>query len=123
MNSIIHKNPTEESFIQWMDNFPESSHWLDRERFYIFAHTVISYKATSWLKHDVFYKRIKSHTPNFREDKIEDSFELLITLYDFSKTSSFPLYTINEGNWIERKVKNGKIIDTRIENIHEYMKL
>ena len=38
--SSIHRNSTEESFIIWLSNSPESFHPLDMERFYVFAHNV-----------------------------------------------------------------------------------
>ena len=45
---VYHKNPVEESFIIWVSLNPDSFHHLDMNRFYIFVHSVIRYKAKSW---------------------------------------------------------------------------
>ena len=44
---IRHKTPTEECFLEWMTNHPESFHELDERRFYQFANCVFSYNAKS----------------------------------------------------------------------------
>ena len=77
MGVIFHKNPTEESFIIWMDKFPESFHACDMKRFVQFVKTVIRYNAKKWREYKYFSERIIEMSPNFDKDKISYFFEKL----------------------------------------------
>ena len=49
---------------------PDSFHHLDKQRFYIFVHSVIRYRAKSWQSRKKF-EEILFHKPNFPHDIIE----------------------------------------------------
>ena len=112
MGVIFHKNPTEESFIIWMDNFPESFHPCDMERFIQFAKTIIMYKAKKWLEYKYFSKRISEMSPNFNKDNIALFFEKLNDIIEENKIKAIPKVSLTSGeNIIFRKASKGKIFD------------
>lgn len=108
---VYHKNPVEESFVIWVSLNPDSFHHLDMNRFYIFVHSVIRYKAKSWHQYKKFKTEILKHKPNFKEENIEYFFNLMSYLIAFSNFSYFPLYEVDEYSKVTvKKVANGKII-------------
>jgi hypothetical protein len=116
----IHRNPTEESFIIWLSNFPESFHPLDMQRFYTFAKNVNTYGAKRWFNKKYFKSQIRLHIPNFDEDKIDCFYERLLICREYYNSFKTPLIDINAGEWRERKVINHKIVDVTINDIHQY---
>lgn len=117
---IVHRNPTEESFIVWMSNYPESFHFLDMKRFYTFAKNVNSYHAKRWFDKKYFRKQIKLHNPNFSENNIDYFYEHLLMCRDYHKSVKTATVDLYDGKWIERRVINHKITDKPIENIYQY---
>ena len=121
------KNPVEYSFLQWMNNFPDSGHWADMERFYCFVKTVCSHNARTWKKTDYLRKKIMEANPNFNQDSLDYLLELYINLLDFYKTKSCSSHRqmserkIKEGCYIEIRVKNG-IINEVEKPIHLHNK-
>ena len=111
MGVIFHKNPTEESFIIWMDNFPESFHWCDMKRFIQFSKTIIKYNSEKWLEYNYFYKRIIQISPNFKEENILFFYEKLHDIILQDKIQAIPLVSLTEKNKIFRRARKGKIFD------------
>ncbi len=108
---IHHKNPVEESFVLWITMNPDSFHHLDKQRFYIFVQSVIRYNAKSWHSFKKFKERILHHKPNFSQDVIENYFNLMQHLIEFSRTSYLPTYDCDGySKTTVRKVVNGMII-------------
>lgn len=108
---IQHKKPVEESFIRWISMNPDSFHHLDKQRFYIFVHSVIRYRAKSWQSRKKFEEEILFHKPNFPHDIIEYYFNLMQNIIDFSKESCLPLYEYDDYSDITVKtVKKRKIV-------------
>lgn len=90
---------------------PESFHHLDMRRFYVFVHSVISYRAKSWHSYKMFKEKILFQNPNFPHEIIEHYFNLMQELIDFSKESFLPLYECDDYSKITiRSVERGKIV-------------
>ena len=120
--SSIHRNPTEESFIIWLSNYPESFHPLDMERFYVFVHNVNSYHATKWLNKDYFEKQIKLHNPGFEQENIDRFYEILEICNEYFNTPKMRGICLDRStNWNEVRVINHKIVSEPIEDIEKYM--
>ncbi len=87
---VIHnKHPIQQSYNNWINNFPESFHPLDMDRFYVFAKTVHQY---SRKKDYIYWLNTKLSKTNMTENHVEYFCKLLQTLLDFQKVKSFPLY-------------------------------
>lgn len=88
---IRNKTPIETAFNIWINNYPESFHWRDKERFYIFVKTVCRYsrsaKSYDWLK-----KKIKKSGKYLDEDVIDKYCDKFVELQEFHKASPFPIY-------------------------------
>lgn len=117
---VIHKNPTEESFIIWLSNHPQSFHSLDMQRFYTFVKNAISYHSKRWFDRNYFESQIKLHVPTFSEENIEYFYERLLICKNFHESYLTPLIDNNGDVWSERKVVKHKIVDTTIEDIKKY---
>ena len=52
------KQPVEYSFLQWMNNYRDSGHWRDKERFLEFARTVCAHHATKWKRPEFLREKI-----------------------------------------------------------------
>lgn len=83
---ILHKNPLEESFLTWLNFYPESMHPCDMDRFYVFVKRVIMYNSKKWLKKVYFTKRILEVKPSFALDKIDILFGELRVIADYEKS-------------------------------------
>lgn len=83
---ILHKNPLEESFLTWLNFYPESMHPCDMDRFYVFVKRVIMYNSKKWLKKEYFTKRILEVKPSFALDKIDILFGELRIIADYEKS-------------------------------------
>ena len=89
----------------------DSFHHLDKQRFYIFVHSVIRYNAKSWLSFKKFKEKILFHKPNFSQDAIEYYFNLMQQFVSFSKASYLPSYDYDGcSKTTIRTVKNGNIV-------------
>lgn len=117
---IVHKNPTEESFIIWLSNYPESFHPLDMQRFYTFVKNAISYHSKRWFNKSYFESQIKLHVPTFNNDNIDYFYERLLICRDYHESLITPLVDSNGDEWCERKVIKHKIEDTPINDIKQY---
>lgn len=117
---VIHKNPTEESFIIWLSNHPQSFHPLDMQRFYTFVKNAISYHSKQWFDRNYFESQIKLHIPMFDENKIDYFYERLLICRDYHNSFLTPLVDSNGDGWYERKVINHKIKDETINDINRY---
>lgn len=116
----IHRNPTEESFIIWLSNYPESFHPLDMQRFYTFVKNAISYHSKRWFNKDFFESQIRLHVPTFSENNIDYYYERLLICRDYHASFKTPLIDSRGDKWRERKVINHKIKDTPIDDINHY---
>lgn len=115
---IRHRNPVEEGFILWMNEYPESSHTLDMKRFYIFVKSVYVYHAKSWTRYSYFREQIKKKNPKFSEDNIELFYDKLCTGLAALKSRKIPLLESDdsiESGTKERIVRNGEIIERLIK--------
>lgn len=111
---IIHKNPTEESFVHWMSNFPESFHPCDVIRFEQFVKTIIKYRAKKWLDYKYFCKRITEKEPYFQESNIVYFYEKLCEIYDRRRICAIPIISVSGENKIVRRVCEGKFCDQKV---------
>ena len=111
------KQPVEYSFLQWMNNFPDSNQWADKERFFRFAKTVFRYNAKNWKKPDYLRKRILEAKPNFDQKILDSVLNLYIDLLEFNKAKECS----SQMQFFKRKVKEGHYIEIRVKNgiIHE----
>lgn len=120
---ILHKNPLEESFLAWLNFYPESMHPCDMDRFYVFVKRVIMYNSKKWLKKEYFTKRILELKPNFDLDKIDILFERLRIIADYEKVyGGRGLVTNTEDpNIYQRMVINNIVYEVRITK-EEFMR-
>jgi hypothetical protein len=116
----IHRNPTEESFIIWLSNYPESFHPLDMQRFYTFVKNAISYHSKRWFNKDYFESQIRLHVPMFDDNNINYFYERLLICRDYHASFKTPLIDSRGDKWRVRKVINHKIKDTPIDDINHY---
>ena len=116
----IHRNPTEESFIIWLSNYPESFHPLDMQRFYTFVKNAISYHSKRWFNKCFFESQIRLHVPTFDENNINYFYERLLICRDYHASFKTPLIDSGGDKWRERKVINHQIKDTPIDDINHY---
>jgi hypothetical protein len=117
----VHRNPTEESFIAWITQCPESFHPLDMKRFYVFANNVNSYKSILWLDKKFFEEQIKLHNPNFCEENIDLFYERLLVCHEYHHSYKTPLLDDGGDYHYEIRVINHKIIKQPIDNIDAYL--
>lgn len=116
MTIIRHKTPTEECFLSWLNNYPESFHPKDEQRFYEFAHCIFSYNVKNWLDKDYFSKKILELKPNFQIDNIDKFYNRLLILKEYNEFQKLPLISIiteNDG-FVQRQVINNKIREVAI---------
>lgn len=111
MKIIRHKTPTEECFLSWINNYPESFHELDERRFYKFARCLFSYNAKKWLNKEYFRKRILELKPNFEIINIDNFYNRLLILKDCNESCKLDcITTILDGDrYIQRQVINNEI--------------
>ena len=123
----VHRNPTEESFIRWIENHPESFHALDMKRFYTFAKNVNVYHSKRWLNENYFRTQILLHSPNFSEKNIDYFFNALLMCRDYHHSSQTPIYDLcnNDDNMKDTEIKviNHKIKATPIDSIRKYISI
>lgn len=108
------KQPVEYSFIQWINNYPDSGHWKDEERFFCFVKTVCKYNASRWEKTDFLKNKILEVKPHFDPDFLEQLLSLYDTLIRFYKTYACATTRlvdepVKERHYIEVCVKKGNI--------------
>jgi hypothetical protein len=111
------RQPTEYSFLQWINNYPDSGHWKDRERFLIFVKTVCKYNATKWKDSNYLKNRILEAKPHFNREFLDRLLDLYEKLIQFYKIGACPnLRSINN-----RRVKKNHYIEVRVKkgNIYE----
>ena len=116
---IYHRNPTEESFYMWINRSPESFHQCEMERFYVFIKCVKYYHAKRWEDYAFFKSKIKKANPNFSEENIALFYEKLtegLKILRINALYSPSFYSSGPDSVIERRVKNGKIVETKINN-------
>lgn len=119
MKIIRHKTPTEECFLVWMNNHPESFHALDEQLFYQFAQCIFSYGATKWLNKSYFKHRILEINPKFLLENIDEFYNRLLTIKNFNdnwKLNTITTCEYGEG-FIQRQVVNNRIEEVVITEI------
>lgn len=120
MSIVKIKQPVEYSFLQWINNFPNSGHWKDKERFFRFVKTVCRYNARNWKKPNYLKKRILQTKPHFDKQILDGLLNLYADLLQFHKirycSSQLRVSkrNIKEGHYIEIRVKNGTILETEL---------
>jgi len=90
--AVIHnKHPIKQSFRNWINNYPESFHWCDMDRFYIFVKCVCRYsrkiKGYQWLK-----KKIEKTDKKLSKDVIDIYCHKFIELQKFYSASCLQIY-------------------------------
>lgn len=113
------KQPVEYSFLQWINNYPDSGHWADKERFLCFAKTVCKYNATRWKRRDYVKNRIVKVKPHFDPDFLDRVLDLYDNLIQFHKTGACPATelvhrTVKKGYYIELRAKKGIIYEVEL---------
>lgn len=108
------KQPVEYSFLQWINNYPDSGHWADKGRFFEFVKTVCRYNATKRKKPEHLKKKILEAKPHFDPEFLDRLLDLYSNLIEFYKTSACQTTrlirrTIKKGHYIEVLVKKGNI--------------
>lgn len=111
MGLIRTKSPIECAFYYWINNHPESYHFLDMQRFYVFVKTVKSYsrkpKNGQWLR-----DKIKQSRKPMQEENISYFCNLFETLLEYDNAYPIPLYSFTKDSKQKtRSCVNGKIID------------
>ena len=113
---IYHRKPVEESFTEWMNGCPESTHPADLKRFYRFVKSVYSYREKHWEKEGVFREEIKKRAPDFPEEKIDFFYEKLCTGLAVLRAPKMPLIESgDDGEIREGILENGEIVERVIE--------
>jgi hypothetical protein len=113
------RQPVEYSFLQWINNYPDSGHWKDKERFLCFVKTVCKYNASRWKNSQYLKTRILEARPHFEADFLDRILDLYASLIQFYKTAEcchIQLTTrrnIKKGHYIELRAKKG-VIQERI---------
>lgn len=91
MQIVHNKNPIEQSFRNWINNYPESFHWCDINRFYIFVKCVCCYgrktKDYQWLK-----KKIEKTGKKLPKDVIDEYCHKFVEFQKFHNTSCMKIY-------------------------------
>ena len=113
------KQPVEYSFIQWINNYPDSGHWADKERFFRFVKTVCRYNASRWKKTDFLKNKILEAKPHFDPEFLNRLLYLYDNLIEFHKTSACTTPRLvdklaKEGHYIELRVKKGNIYEVEL---------
>lgn len=113
------KQPVEYSFLQWINNYPDSGHWADKERFLKFVKTVCKYNATRWKEPEHLKYRILEAKPHFDPDFLNRLLDLYSDLIEFYKTGACPSTQlvnrdVKKGHNIEMRVKNGNIYEIEV---------
>lgn len=107
------KQPVEYSFFQWINNYPDSGHWKDKERFFTFVKTVCKYNASRWKDAKYLKNRILEIKPHFDPDFLERLLELYGNLIQFYKSGACTTTqlatsgTVKKGYYIEVRIKKG----------------
>jgi len=114
------KQPVEYTFLQWINAYPDSGHWADKERFLRFVKTACKYNATRWKKSDYLKNRILEAKPHFDPDFLDRLLDLYQSLIQFHKTGACPSMqsvvhrTVKKGHYIEVRVKKGTIYEVEL---------
>lgn len=86
-------HPIEQSFKYWINQYPESFHPLDLERFYIFVKCVCRYsrkpKGSLWLREE-----IKKSRKQLQDDVVEAYCEKFVELQEFYNALCMQIYDI-----------------------------
>lgn len=110
------KNPTEYSFTQWMNAYPQSWHFLDMKRFYIFVRTVHRYRSKKWKNLKFLEEKILEHTPNFKQTNLETILNLYYHMLDMLDCHWIIApesdKIIPKDTFIELEVINNKIVES-----------
>lgn len=113
MTLVRYKNPTEYSFMIWMNHYPESNHPTDDENFYCFVKTVYRCNAKKWKNTDYLRMRILEIIPNFNSVKLENIIADYLKLLNFYKTPHSLSGSFKDTN--ARKVRHGCCIERWFE--------
>ena len=113
------KQPVEYSFLQWINNYPDSGHWADKERFFSFVKTVCKYNASRWKKPDHLKRKILEAKPHFDREFLDRLLDLYTNLIEFYKagacSSMRSIHSgIKRGYYIEARVKKGEIYEVEL---------
>jgi hypothetical protein len=109
-------NPVEYSFTQWINNYPDSTHWLDKARFFTFTKTVCRYNGKKWKDSSYLKERILKANPHFDAERLTNVITLYRDLIEFYAsipiTSDYKITDIDAGagNYIEIKVVHGEVL-------------
>ncbi len=103
-----------------MNNFPDSGHWADMERFFKFVKTVCRYKASKWKDQNYLKKKILEHTPHFDLNFLGYLLNLYVNLIEFHKSIAFSgqfqigSREVKKDHFIELRVENGEVVEQEL---------
>lgn len=111
-----YKNQTEYAFIIWMSQFPDSYHWMDMQRFYMFVKTVARYRNMKWRRYDYFREQILVRKPHFAEHDIEKFHGIMMKCLEFYKAPYIDSTNHVDGDYGYKQtgVKDGEIYEIDI---------
>ena len=116
------KNPVEYSFYVWINQFPESAHPADTERFLRLAKNVCIYNAKCWKDTEYLEKRILESKPNFTLKTLEQLLIIWENLISFYSTKGTPrnwfidnTHNARRGFYIETGIKDGRVYEIEKE--------
>ena len=113
------RQPTEYSFLQWINSYPDSGHWTDEERFFEFVKTACIYRARKWKDSNYLRQRILDKKPHFDRESLDYHLDLYKILIKFYETEGCPITRrssreVKKGYYIEVRVKNGEICEREL---------
>jgi hypothetical protein len=117
MTLIRYKNQTEYAFIIWMSNYPDSFHWADMQRFYVFVKTVARYRSMKWRRYDYFSQQILARKSHFAEEDIDKLHDIMLKCLEFHKTPYIDSSShSDDGDYGYKQVgvKNGEVYEIDI---------
>ena len=105
------KTPIEYAFYCWINNYPESYHSADMDRFYKLVKTVKRFsreaKGSEWLR-----RKIRESKKQLNEEDIDHYCDLFVTLLDYDK--AYPMQSLElttDLKRVTRLVVEGKLIE------------
>lgn len=120
MKNMKYINPVQVAFTNWLNEYPNSGHPLDMERFYCFVATAIRYRKSSrkWINKEYFFKQCGNKVVNK-----ERFYSLLMDIYYFVSSGASSLSSVVrnisddslERNYMIHYVDKGTVIHKRVD--------
>lgn len=115
MVEIKVKNPVEFSFTIWINTYPFTGHWADKEKFRTFVKNVCRHNAKNWKNSTYFRKRIEERLPGADAESIDYYVRLYDELIAFYYTPSILNHiedhdSVTPGHYIQLEARKGKVV-------------